>query len=62
MFFNKYKDILTDNNKTKLSPFFSLLGGMAAGCFSTLCLLFIFILFFYDLYTALIFILKLCVL
>jgi len=36
MFFNKYKDILTDNGKTKLSPLFALFGGMAAGCFSTL--------------------------
>jgi len=36
MFFNKYKDIITDNGKTKLSPLFALAGGMSAGCFSTL--------------------------
>ncbi|KAJ1425196.1 mitochondriale tricarboxylate carrier protein [Ochromonadaceae sp. CCMP2298] len=36
MFFNKYKDIVTDNGKTKLHPLSSLVGGMAAGCFSVL--------------------------
>jgi solute carrier family 25 (mitochondrial citrate transporter), member 1 len=36
MFFNTYKDYVTDNGKTSLSPLMSLLGGMAAGCFSTL--------------------------
>jgi solute carrier family 25 (mitochondrial citrate transporter), member 1 len=36
MFFNKYKDIMTDNGKSPLSPIGSLLGGMAAGCFSVL--------------------------
>ena len=36
MFFIKYKDIVTDNGKVKLHPLMSLLGGMAAGCFSTL--------------------------
>mmetsp|Transcript_17117 Transcript_17117/g.23533 ORF Transcript_17117/g.23533 Transcript_17117/m.23533 type:complete len:295 (-) Transcript_17117:302-1186(-) len=36
MFFNKYKDLLTDNGRTKLSPLASLVGGMCAGCFSTL--------------------------
>jgi solute carrier family 25 citrate transporter 1 len=36
MFFNKYKDVFTDNGKTKLSPVGSLLGGMGAGCFSVL--------------------------
>lgn len=36
MFFNKYKDIYTDNGKKPLSPVGALLGGMAAGCFSTL--------------------------
>lgn len=28
MFFNKYKDIITDDGKTKLSPLTSLLGGL----------------------------------
>lgn len=36
MFFNKYKEIVTDNNKKPLSPIQALLGGMAAGCFSSL--------------------------
>lgn len=36
MFFNKYKDILTDNGKKPLPPLLALLGGMGAGCFSTL--------------------------
>jgi len=36
MFFNKYKDIVTDQGKKPLSPIGALLGGMAAGCFSTL--------------------------
>lgn len=36
MFFNKYKDIITENGKTKITPILSLLGGMAAGCFSTI--------------------------
>jgi len=36
MFFNKYKDIVTENGKKPLSPIGALLGGMAAGCFSTL--------------------------
>lgn len=36
MFFNKYKDIMTDEGKTKLHPLQSLAGGMMAGCFSTL--------------------------
>jgi solute carrier family 25 citrate transporter 1 len=36
MFFNKYKDTVTDNGKKKLTPIMALLGGMAAGCFSTL--------------------------
>jgi solute carrier family 25 (mitochondrial citrate transporter), member 1 len=36
MFFNKYKDIATDNGNTKLSPIGALLGGMGAGVFSTL--------------------------
>jgi solute carrier family 25 citrate transporter 1 len=36
MFFNKYKDVLTNNGETKLHPLQSLAGGMMAGCFSTL--------------------------
>jgi solute carrier family 25 citrate transporter 1 len=36
MFFNKYKDLVTNNGQTKLSPILSLIGGMLAGCFSTL--------------------------
>ena len=36
MFFNKYKDIVTDNGNTSLSPMASFLGGAGAGCFSTL--------------------------
>lgn len=36
MFFNKYKDIITDNGKQPMHPLTSLVGGMAAGCFSTL--------------------------
>lgn len=36
MFFNKYKDIVTDNGSTSLSPMASFLGGASAGCFSTL--------------------------
>eukprot|EP00595_Chromulina_sp_UTEXLB2642_P001470 CAMPEP_0196765952 /NCGR_PEP_ID=MMETSP1095-20130614/15756_1 /TAXON_ID=96789 ORGANISM="Chromulina nebulosa, Strain UTEXLB2642" /NCGR_SAMPLE_ID=MMETSP1095 /ASSEMBLY_ACC=CAM_ASM_000446 /LENGTH=156 /DNA_ID=CAMNT_0042125407 /DNA_START=280 /DNA_END=746 /DNA_ORIENTATION=+ len=36
MFFNKYKDILTDEGKKPLSPLLALIGGMMAGCFSTL--------------------------
>eukprot|EP01036_Dinobryon_divergens_P024915 gene24915-33408_t len=37
MFFNKYKDLLTGTDGGgKLSPLLSLIGGMMAGCFSTL--------------------------
>lgn len=36
MFFNKYKDLITDNGKKQLTPILALLGGMAAGCFSTI--------------------------
>ena len=36
MFFNKYKDIMTGEGKTSLAPKYALLGGMMAGCFSTL--------------------------
>lgn len=35
MFFNWYKDIVTDNGKSSLHPIGALLGGMMAGCFST---------------------------
>ena len=36
MTFNKYKDILTDNGKTKLSVHASFIGGLFAGCCSVL--------------------------
>lgn len=36
MFFNKYKDIVTKNGKESMTPVGALLGGMGAGCFSTL--------------------------
>jgi len=36
MFYNKYKDIVTSNGVSPLSPLGALLGGMLAGCFSTL--------------------------
>lgn len=39
MFFNKYKEIVTDNGSGKpkpMTPLMSLFGGMMAGCFSTL--------------------------
>lgn len=36
MFFNKYKDIVTDHGNKPLHPLGALLGGMLAGCFSTL--------------------------
>lgn len=36
MAFNKYKDIMTNDGKEKLTPIMALLGGMGAGCFSTL--------------------------
>jgi solute carrier family 25 (mitochondrial citrate transporter), member 1 len=36
MWFNKYKDLMTNNGETQLGVFYSLLGGMSAGCFSTL--------------------------
>ena len=36
MFFNKYKDIVTNEGKTSLTPIYALCGGMMAGCFSTL--------------------------
>ncbi|CAM9095513.1 unnamed protein product [Chrysoparadoxa australica] len=37
MWFNKYKDIVSDHGKTQLNPIQNLLGGMSAGCFSTMC-------------------------
>ena len=38
MAFNKYKDLMLDDREVKkLSPIESLLGGMGAGCFSTIC-------------------------
>jgi solute carrier family 25 citrate transporter 1 len=36
MFFNEYKRRITENGKKPMNPFLSLLGGMMAGCFSTL--------------------------
>lgn len=36
MWFNEFKRIVTDDGKTKVSPVMDLLGGMSAGCFSTL--------------------------
>lgn len=36
MFFNKYKDLITNEGATSLHPLQSLLGGMMAGCFSVL--------------------------
>mmetsp|Transcript_31908 Transcript_31908/g.48941 ORF Transcript_31908/g.48941 Transcript_31908/m.48941 type:complete len:292 (+) Transcript_31908:109-984(+) len=36
MWFNKYKDIVTNNGEKKITPLMGLLGGMSAGCFSTL--------------------------
>jgi solute carrier family 25 citrate transporter 1 len=36
MWFNEFKRIVTDDGKHKVSPFMDLLGGMTAGCFSTL--------------------------
>lgn len=36
MCFNKYKDVLTDHGKTKLSPQASFVGGLIAGCASVL--------------------------
>jgi solute carrier family 25 (mitochondrial citrate transporter), member 1 len=36
MWFNEYKRIVTHDGETTLSPIQSLLGGMSAGCFSTL--------------------------
>lgn len=36
MFFNKYKDLVTNNGETPLGSIEAFLGGMAAGTFSTL--------------------------
>lgn len=36
MFFNKYKDTVTDSGKNPLTPYGALLGGMLAGTFSTM--------------------------
>jgi solute carrier family 25 citrate transporter 1 len=36
MFYNKYKDIITEDGKTPITPVKALIGGMMAGCFSTL--------------------------
>jgi solute carrier family 25 (mitochondrial citrate transporter), member 1 len=36
MWFNEYKRIVTDDGQKKLTPAMGLLGGMTAGCFSTL--------------------------
>lgn len=37
MFFNEYKNYVTDNGRTSMNPGLSFLGGMLSGCFSTLC-------------------------
>eukprot|EP00596_Hydrurales_sp_CCMP1899_P007477 CAMPEP_0119040736 /NCGR_PEP_ID=MMETSP1177-20130426/10733_1 /TAXON_ID=2985 /ORGANISM="Ochromonas sp, Strain CCMP1899" /LENGTH=183 /DNA_ID=CAMNT_0007006051 /DNA_START=406 /DNA_END=957 /DNA_ORIENTATION=- len=36
MFYNKYKDIITEDGKNPITPVKALVGGMMAGCFSTL--------------------------
>lgn len=36
MFYNKYKDIITEDGKIKMTPLKALAGGMMAGCFSTI--------------------------
>jgi solute carrier family 25 (mitochondrial citrate transporter), member 1 len=36
MWFNEYKRIITNEGEKPMTPFLSLLGGMSAGCFSTL--------------------------
>jgi solute carrier family 25 (mitochondrial citrate transporter), member 1 len=36
MWFNEYKRIVTSDGNTKMTPVLSLVGGMSAGCFSTL--------------------------
>lgn len=37
MWFNEYKRIVTKDGQEPLSPIGGLLGGMSAGCFSTVC-------------------------
>jgi hypothetical protein len=36
MWFNEYKQKVTNNGEIQLTPLMGLLGGMSAGCFSTL--------------------------
>ena len=36
MFMGRYREIITNNGETKITPIMSLLGGMGAGCFSSL--------------------------
>jgi solute carrier family 25 (mitochondrial citrate transporter), member 1 len=36
MWFNEYKDIVTNNGEKPMTPLLGLFGGMSAGCFSTL--------------------------
>jgi solute carrier family 25 (mitochondrial citrate transporter), member 1 len=36
MWFNEYKTLVTQDGERPLTPFLGLLGGMSAGCFSTL--------------------------
>lgn len=36
MFFNEYKRVITNDGEKPLTPLLSFLGGMGAGCFSTL--------------------------
>mmetsp|Transcript_9462 Transcript_9462/g.11707 ORF Transcript_9462/g.11707 Transcript_9462/m.11707 type:complete len:297 (-) Transcript_9462:104-994(-) len=36
MWFNKYKEIVTNDGEKPITPLMSLFGGMSAGCFSTL--------------------------
>lgn len=36
MWFNEYKRIMTNDGEKKMTPIMNLLGGMSAGCFSTL--------------------------
>jgi solute carrier family 25 (mitochondrial citrate transporter), member 1 len=36
MWFNEYKNIVTNEGERPLTPLLGLLGGMSAGCFSTL--------------------------
>lgn len=36
MWFNEYKKVVTNDGEKSLTPIMGLLGGMSAGCFSTL--------------------------